>query len=74
MYKKVGGITKIDPSKNKEVTHDVYIIAPKLGIHRGNIHQYEFVSGSNNASIYDDNLLPDVFSEDKLLADVDNYV
>ena len=74
LYKKVGGITKIDPSKNKEVTHDVYIIAPKLGIHRGNIHQYEFVSGSNNASIYDDNLLPDVFSEDKLLADIDNYV
>lgn len=69
LYKKIGSVMK-----GNSVYRDIYIISPKLGIHQGGNHQYEFYTGSLNESIFDDNLLPETFSYSNVEANVINYI
>ena len=69
LYKKIGSVMKDNSSYR-----DIYIISPKLGIHQGGNHQYEFYTGSLNESIFDDNLLPETFNYDNVEESVINYI
>lgn len=69
LYKKIGSVMKGNSSYR-----DIYIISPKLGIHQGGNHQYEFYTGSLNESIFDDNLLPETFNYDNVEESVINYI
>lgn len=69
LYKKVGNVMKGNSS-----SHDVYIISPKLGIHQGGVHQYEFYAGALNESIFGDNLLPETFNYNNIEQQVINYI
>lgn len=69
LYKKIGSVMKGNSSYR-----DIYIISPKLGIHQGGNHQYEFYTGSLNESIFDDNLLPETFNYGNIEESVINYI
>ena len=69
LYKKIGSVMKGNSSYR-----DIYIISPKLGIHQGGNHQYEFYTGSLNESIFDDNLLPETFNYGNVEESVINYI
>jgi hypothetical protein len=69
LYKKAGSVMK-----GNSTYRDNYIISPKLGIHQGGNHQYEFYTGSLNESIFDDNLLPETFNYDNVEQNVINYI
>lgn len=69
LYKKIGSVMK-----GKSIYRDIYVISPKLGIHQGGNHQYEFYTGSLNESIFDDNLLPETFNYSNVEANVINYI
>ena len=69
LYKKAGSVMK-----GNSTYRDNYIISPKLGIHQGGNHQYEFYTGSLNESIFDDNLLPETFNYGNVEQNVINYI
>ena len=69
IYKKSGSIIR-----GEKKSHDVYIIAPKLGIHSGGVHQYEFLSGSSGTSLYGKNMLPETFKFYELEKAAHDYI
>jgi hypothetical protein len=74
IYKRVGVVDKYSKGGLSNSARSVYVIVPKLGVHKNNIHQYEFVSGNMDTSIYDNNLLPNTLSFDKLIPSITEYV
>ena len=76
LYKKVGEIDKYQfiakPTKTSDysttnTTTSVYFIIPKLGRHSGSNHSYELASGSDRASVYEENRLPVQFERGNLM-------
>lgn len=76
LYKKVGEIDKYQfiakPTKTSDysttnTTTNVYFIIPKLGRHSGSNHSYELASGSDRASMYEENRLPVQFERGNLM-------
>ena len=70
LYKRVGSINKSD-SKGKGI--NVYIIAPKLGLHEGRIHYYEFAADKRN-SMFVENDLPQTFKPENVLNIIQDYI
>lgn len=74
IYKRIGVVDKYSKGHLSNSARSVYVIVPKLGVHKNNIHQYEFISGNMDTSIYDNNLLPNTLSFDKLIPSITEYV
>jgi len=84
LYKRVGEIekTQVVDKENKNtggpsITNTscgVYFIVPKLGRHSGSNHQFELASGSNTASVYEENQLPTQFAPDNLMLTLSRWM
>lgn len=51
-----------------------YVLTEKLGIHNKNIHQYELFASGYSESIFDQNKLPEKFSFDDVLAEMQTFM
>lgn len=69
LYKRIGFITR-----GTKEQYDVFAIVPKLGVHEGSIHQYEFSRSNGRVSIFEKNDLPSAFKLDNLLYNLNNYI
>ena len=69
LYKRIGFITR-----GTKEQYDVFAIVPKLGVHEGSIHQYEFSRSNGQVSIFEKNDLPSAFKLDNLLYNLNNYI
>jgi len=66
LYKRVGFIRFRSGIQDTSTPLSVYKLIPKLGIHRGSNHYYEFFSGSEYGSVFEENKLDSAFaSKDK---------
>lgn len=71
LYKNIGYVTESGEMVNPISTAwQVYAIVPKLGLHSGSIHQYEFSETGSSSSIYSENNLDEKFR----LMPTDNYI
>lgn len=69
LYKRIGFITR-----GTKEQYDVFAIVPKLGVHEGSIHQYEFSRSNGRVSIFEKNDLPSAFKLDNLLYNLNSYI
>ena len=69
LYKRIGFITR-----GTKEQYDVFAIVPKLGVHEGSIHQYEFSRSDGRVSIFEKNDLPSAFKLDNLLYNLNSYI
>ena len=62
LYKRVGFIRYRSAAQDNSTPLSVYKLIPKLGIHRGSNHYYEFFSGSEYGSVFEENRLDSAFA------------
>lgn len=70
LYKHIGFVK----DNNGDVQYNVFAIVPKLGVHEGELNQYEFASMNGQLSLFDKNALPDTFRLENLIFNLSRYI